>query len=125
MKGEFIQYPPLLERLKDAMNSYSENYLPVCGGSVDVVHVKWSSCPTGDYNHHKGKEGFPSITFEVISGYDRQILAVSFVYYGTRNDQDIVKLDENVAKLKSGWYGQVEWESLKKMGWKRLTPESI
>lgn len=43
---------------------------------VDVVHVKWSQCPAGYVNHLTGKEGFPSLVFEVIAGFDCQILGV-------------------------------------------------
>jgi len=52
------------------MQAYEDNYLPGCGESVDVVNVKWSKCPAGDYNHVKGKEGYPSVAFEVITGFD-------------------------------------------------------
>jgi hypothetical protein len=62
--------------LKNVMGRYKENFLPCCGGSVDVVHLKRTKCPAGDYNHCKGKEGYPSVAFEVITGYDRQIIGV-------------------------------------------------
>jgi len=107
------------------MNRYSENYPPGCYGSVNVVHVTWSSCPAGDNNHCKGKEGFLSVAFEVISGNDRQILAISFVHYGTQNDKNIMKLDENAAKLKSGCYNQVEWRYFKNDVTEKLTSTSI
>jgi hypothetical protein len=34
--------------------------LPGACGSVDVVHIKWGCCPTGDINRAKGKEGYPT-----------------------------------------------------------------
>ncbi len=92
------------------MKRYEDNHLPGCGGSIDVVHLKWSNCPAGDLNRCKGKEAYPTLAFEVISGFDREILGVSSIQFGTRNDQHIVKIDENVAKIRDGWYNTVEWE---------------
>ena len=91
------------------MQRYSDNFLPGCGGSIDVVHVKWSMCPAGDINRCKGKEGYPSVAFEVVSGFDRQILGVSSVHFGTRNDQQIVRTDETVILIKNEWYRNVCW----------------
>jgi hypothetical protein len=59
------------------MYRYKENLLSGFGWSIDVVHIKWSKCPAGKYKHCKGKEGYPSVTFEVVTGFDCQILGVS------------------------------------------------
>ncbi len=53
------------------MKRYEEMGLPGAMGSVDVVHVKWSNCPSGDYNRAKGMESYPSLGFECISDFDR------------------------------------------------------
>ncbi len=110
IKDRFIAYPSLPNDLQEITKRYEENFLPGCGGSVDVVHVKWSKCPAGDYNRCKGKEGYPSVSFEVITGYDRQVLGVSAVHFGTRNDQQIVRTDETVHLIRTGWYRNVKWE---------------
>ena len=47
---DYIGYPATEEDLKNVMNQYTEQYLPGCSESVDVVHVKWSNCPAGDVN---------------------------------------------------------------------------
>ena len=65
------------------MIHYEENYLLGCGGSIDVVHMKWSNCQAGYVNQAKGKEGYPSITFEVVTGFDRQIVGVTPAHFGT------------------------------------------
>lgn len=83
IRHEFIDYPSSEEELKEIVRRYEGNYLPGCGGSVDVVHIKWSKCPAGDVNRAKGKEGFPSLAFEVVTGFDRQILGVSKAHFGT------------------------------------------
>ena len=91
------------------MSKYSAKKLPECGGSIDVIHLKWSNCPAGDYNRSLGKEGYPTLAFEVITGNDRDILGISPVQFGTRNDQHIVKLYPMVSKIKKGWYKDVVW----------------
>jgi hypothetical protein len=109
-KDEFIMYPDNFDDLKSVMESYATKKLPGCGGSIDVVHLKWSNCPAGDYNRCLGKEGFPTLAFEVVTGHERNILGISPVQFGTRNDQHIVKLDPMVSKIKKGWYKDVVWE---------------
>jgi hypothetical protein len=63
MKDEYISLPPNMSALTHAMQSYTFSGLPGACGSMDVVHIKWPSCPTGDYNRAKGKEGYPTISF--------------------------------------------------------------
>ena len=104
IRHQFITYPSTEEELQAITSRYEENFLPGCGGSVDVVHVKWSKCPAGDYNRCKGKEGYPSVCFEVITGYDCQVLHVSSVHFGTRNDQHIIRTDKTVDLMCTGWY---------------------
>ncbi|KAL7462574.1 hypothetical protein ACHAXS_002959 [Conticribra weissflogii] len=87
------------------MESYKKVGLPGCGGSIDVVHVKWSNCPAGDFNRCKGKESFPLLAREVISGFNQEILGMSSVQFSTRNDKHIDKLDDNVAGIRD-----VEWD---------------
>jgi hypothetical protein len=101
IRDDYIGYPPTEMELQEVMQRYSDNFLPGCGGSIDIVHVKWSKCPAGDINRCKGKEGCPSVAFEVVSGFDRQILGVSSVHFGTRNDQQIVRTDETVILIKN------------------------
>ncbi len=109
-KDEYVYYPRNLDELERVMKRYSEVHLPGCGGSIDVVHLKWSACPAGDLNRCKGKEGYPTVGFEVITGFDRQILGISSIQFGTRNDQHIVKIDENVQRIRDGWYKTVKWQ---------------
>jgi hypothetical protein len=65
--------------------------LPGCCGSMDVVHVKWSSCPTGNHNRAKGKGGYPSLAFQCITDFNRRILAVYGPQFGTRNDRESLR----------------------------------
>ena len=108
IREEFIHYPRTPEELSKVMEQYGKVDLPGAGGSIDVVHLKWGYCPAGDVNRSKGKEGYPTVAFEVISGFDREILGVSSIQFGTHNDKHIVKLDKNVARIRDDWYNTVQ-----------------
>jgi hypothetical protein len=89
--NNYIGYPSTGEELKNVIDRYEKNYLPGCGGLVDVVQAKWSNSPAGDVNRTKGEEGYPSLAFEVVTGFDRQILGVSSAHFGTQNDRLVSK----------------------------------
>jgi hypothetical protein len=109
-KDKFIKYPENFEDLKSVMEKYAAKKLPGCGVSIDVVHLKWSNCPAGDYNRSLGKEGFPVLAFEAVTGHECNIFGTSLVQFGTQNKQHFVKLDLTVSKIKKGWYEDVVWE---------------
>ncbi len=47
--------------MKHMNRDYEIVGLPGWVGSMDVVHLKWASCPMGNHNCAKGKEGFLSL----------------------------------------------------------------
>ena len=59
MKDEYVFLPCNVAKLHRMRKYYNNVGLPgcCCCGSMDVVHVKWLSCPTGDHNRMKGKAG--------------------------------------------------------------------
>jgi hypothetical protein len=65
MKDDYVYLPWNLTELKQLTQDYDKVGLPGCCGSMDVVHVKWSSCPTGDYNRVKGKSSYSTIGMNV------------------------------------------------------------
>jgi len=89
---------------------YGDVGLPGCCGSMDVVHVKWSSCPTEDHNHVKGKAGYPTLEFQCITDYNRRVIGIYGPQFGTRNDKEIMKVDPNVYHIRHGWYKDVSWK---------------
>lgn len=108
-KEEWISFPDTVEGIKQIMDDYERQLLPVRVGSIDVVHCKWSACPAGDKVRAKGKEKFPTVAFEVVTNNNREILGVASPQFGTRNDQHIVRLDPTVNKLRKGWYKDLVW----------------
>ena len=114
-RHEYIYLPRNRGELKEVMSSYEEMGLPGAMGSVDVVHVKWSNCPAGDYNRAKGKQSYPSLAFECISDFNRRICHVHGPQFGTRNDKHIVKMDVGVARVDRA-YSHVPWKYFDEYG---------
>jgi hypothetical protein len=54
-RDDYIYLPRNEVELNAVMSRYEEMGIPGAMGSVDVVHVKWSTCPSGDFNCTKGK----------------------------------------------------------------------
>ena len=90
-----------MEELQVTVRDYESQHLPGAGGSIDVVHVKWSNCPAGDYNKCKGKESFPSVAFECVTNNRRRVLGISPIQFGARSDKHIVRFDPTVELIKN------------------------
>ena len=86
-------------KLQRINKEYNAAGLPGCVGSMDVVHVKWSNCPTGNHNHAKGKEGYPTLGFQCVTDFNRRVMEIYGPQFGSRNDKDIVKHDDNVRAI--------------------------
>jgi hypothetical protein len=109
MRDEYILLPMNITQLCRITKYYKEAGLPRCCGLMEVVHFKWSACPTGNHNCAKGKTGYPSLGFQCITGFNHQIFAVYGPQFGTRNDKKIVKDNPNVHFVRTGWYKDVMW----------------
>jgi len=93
MKDEYVFSPRNVAELRQMSKYYDNVGLPGCCGSMDVVHVKWSSCPTGDHNCAKGKAGYPTLIFQCITDYNPRVIGIYGPQFGTRNDKAIGKVD--------------------------------
>ena len=82
------------KHLKDTLEMYEKLGFPGCCGSVDCTHIAWDRCPDESYNFMKGKEGFPTVSFEVIVDHTRRVLSVSEAFDGSTNDMTIAASDE-------------------------------
>ncbi len=50
MHEEYIKLPRNVAELNHVTQLYASVGLPGACELMDVVHIKWSSCPAGDYN---------------------------------------------------------------------------
>jgi hypothetical protein len=114
IKEEYIYMPRDMVEYNTVVGEYTEMGLPGCVGSVDCVHIGWDMCPTQQQNMYKGKEGYPSIAYEVICTSRKFIQSVSGGHPGSRNDKHIVRTDETVMSLLygNGWLQSQSWDCI-------------
>ena len=113
IKMEYIFMPTNDEQFERVVGEYSTRGLPGCVGSVDCVHVGWDKCPSMYHSLYTGKEGFPSIAYEVICTSRKFIQSVSVGHPGSRNDKHIVRTDDSVMQLLegNGWLQSKAWKA--------------
>ena len=109
-KDDYVFIPQNIHELSRVASHYNAVCLPGACGSMDVVNIKWATCPAGDHNCTKGKEGYPTLGFQCITDYNRRIIAVYGPQFGTRHDKDIIKHDPNVMEIRDGWLGDCQWK---------------
>jgi hypothetical protein len=109
MFEKYIHLPRNVDEVMHVQDYYDRLGLPGCTGSVDCVHWAWDMCPAGLYSDCKGKEGFPTVVFQVIVTHTRFIQAVSKIFYGTWNDITITHHDNNLNVIQTGELSQYTW----------------
>lgn len=94
--------PESPEEIAATMAVYNRLGLPGCIGSTDCVHIRWECCSAGEGFLHRGKEGFPTLSYEVTVDHTSKIIAVTHGFPGTRNDRTIVRFDGFVTDIHEG-----------------------
>ena len=84
------------------MSDYCKLGLPGSVGSCDVTHIILDKCPSEVLNLCNGKEGKPSLAFQVVVSHRKQILSISKGEYGAYNDKTIVRMDRFVSDVLMG-----------------------
>jgi hypothetical protein len=83
MKENYITIPMNIGELSWVARHYNAISLPGACGLMDVVQIKWSTCPAGNYNCAKGKEGYPTLGFQCITDYNRRVIVIYGPQFGT------------------------------------------
>jgi len=99
--------PPVGDHLQRVMDTYARLGFPGAVGSVDCTHVPWNKCPIELKNLCKGKEKFPSLSFEVVVDHTRRIHSCTEGFIGTASDAVIVVNDPYCRAIASGLYEEV------------------
>merc|ERR1712057_49867 len=88
ISGLFNEYcnPPEDEELEAVMREYARLGFPGCISSGDGVHIPWDKCPASLQSSHVGKEGVPTIAYNV-SVRRRRIQSATRGHAGSRNDR--------------------------------------
>lgn len=100
--SKYCNHPQTPEEIASAMGVFTQLGLPGCIGSTDCVHIRWERCPAGSRSSHKGKEGYPTLSYEVTVDHTKRIIAATEGHPGARNDKTIVKFDGFVTKIHQG-----------------------
>ena len=107
----FVYAPKTLDDLAEVQTPYALLGLPGCIGSMDVVHIAWCMCPSYLMNLAKGKEGIPTIAYNVICDHAGRALAVLAGAYGAFNDKTIVRNDDVVHAIRTDpFFTQMAYE---------------
>ena len=106
-----VHMPKTKEEMSEAEAPYAVLGFPGAFFSMDVVHVAWCMCP--EYLNHltKGKEGFPTIAYNVCSDHQGRALSVCPGAYGATNDKTIVKFDTAIDEVRTrSFFTEYEYE---------------
>ena len=69
-----VKMPSTLEELVQVESAYAVLGLPDACGSMDVVHIPLGRCPYGLLNVCTGKEGYPTLGYNVICDHQGRAL---------------------------------------------------
>ena len=90
---ETLRFPETSEEIEKVMQPYAAVGFPGAIGCTDVVHIWWDKCPTSLINIYTGKEGYPTIAYEMTCSHDGRILYCTPGFYGSQNDKSIIRFD--------------------------------
>jgi len=84
---------PVDDELQTIKETYARLGFPGCVGSMDCTHVPWAMCPVSLTHQCTGKEGYPTLAFQVMVDHSRKIHHVSKVFWGATSDKNITLND--------------------------------
>ncbi|CAM9724983.1 unnamed protein product, partial [Ectocarpus sp. 4 AP-2014] len=97
---EYI-YLPTGEDLRRVMEQYDRIGFPGAVGSTDVTHIYWCMCPYNQARMYTGKEGKPTVAFQVTVDHSGRVLAVTRGFTGATNDKTIIRYDTAVTCIRT------------------------
>lgn len=88
--------PKTVKELAEIEAAYALIGIPGTCGSMDVVHIALGACTYGLKNVCTGKEGYPTLGYNVIRDHMGRAIALMPGCYETVNYKTMVKSDEAV-----------------------------
>ena len=82
------------------MEDYEAQGFPGAVGSTDVTHISWDRVVSSRAQGLTGKDGFPTLAYEVTVDFSRKILAATHSFPGAENDKSIVRYDAAVKTIR-------------------------
>ena len=106
-----VRCPSTADEFEAAMSVFKLAGFPGCLGAMDCTHVRLWKCPASLYNAYKGKEGYPSLVFQVVVDGQRRVLSSSRGFQGSFNDKQVTQRDVFAKKIAAGVVGRgvVKW----------------
>ena len=98
---------PTGDRLRKTMAVYEQLGLAGACGSMDCTHLHWNRCPSWLKALCKGKESYPTLSFNCVVDHFRFIHHVSKHYVGTSNDVTICYNDSYTKDIIRGLYAGI------------------
>ena len=108
---EWIKFPTSTAELSSISAEYAKKGFPGCCGSTDGVQIPWEGCPYAYRSSFSGKEGYPTLGFNVTVAHDLRILHVCSMFAGRFNDKTKVLYDDYVSYLRSGSHDHFEYHT--------------
>ncbi|CAN0370454.1 unnamed protein product, partial [Ectocarpus fasciculatus] len=87
--------------LDHVMKQYDRLGFSGAMGSMDVTHIGWSKCPYNLARSYTGKEGVPTVGYQVTVNHAGRAIAVTEGFTGSTNDKTIVCWDAAVEKIRT------------------------
>ena len=88
------------DALSRVMDQYDKLGFTGAVGSTDVTHIRWDCCRFSLARSFTGKEGYPTIAYQVTADHTGRALAVTTGFPGAQNDKTIIRYDSAVKRIK-------------------------
>lgn len=75
--------PKTAEEIAKFTGIYNRLGFPGCIGSTDCVHVRWDMCPALWRNVCTGKEGYPTLVWQVTVDHHKKIISTTRSHFGS------------------------------------------
>ncbi|CAM9719025.1 unnamed protein product [Pylaiella littoralis] len=70
-------------------------------GSTDVTHLAWGVCPYNQARSFTGKEGYPTVAYQVTVDHTKCAVAVTPGFTGSTNDKTIIQFDSAETRIRN------------------------
>ena len=97
-------YLPCGQALNNALGVYARLGMPGACCSADGVHVAWNKCRSTQRHLFTGKEGFPTVAWNVSVLHSREIVHIARWMGGSQNDKTMAQHDVFFARLRSATF---------------------
>ena len=99
-----VHPPRTAQELRESERAFARCGFPGCILSMDGVHLTWDRAPWKRRHNYTGKEGFPTVAFNVCVSYAKVIYSMTDGMYGamndkTTNDKTMVRFDSMFDRL--------------------------